>query len=51
MEMDSVDYRTFKTAKGVGCFAKDKNGFYFWDEKNIPSELKDSMFIEVFNKF
>lgn len=25
MKMDSVDYKTFKTEKGCGCFAKDKN--------------------------
>lgn len=33
MKMDSVDYKTFKTSKECSCFAKDKNGFYFWDDK------------------
>ncbi len=33
MKMDSVDYKTFKTSKECACFAKDKNGFYFWDDK------------------
>ena len=31
-KMEHVDYDTFKTKKGIGCFAKDKNGYYFWDE-------------------
>lgn len=43
MVMDSVDYQTFKTKIGIGCFAKDKNGFYFWDEKINLSELNDSV--------
>jgi hypothetical protein len=31
--LDMVDYKTFKTTTETGCFAKDKNGFYFQDEK------------------
>lgn len=38
MVMDSIDYKTFKTKKGIGCFAKDKNGYYFWDDKFLPSQ-------------
>ena len=38
LQMDSVDYATFKTAKGCGCYAKDKNSYYFWDSK---MELED----------
>ncbi len=42
MVMDSVDYKTFKTKKGIGCFAKDKNGYYFWDSKIEVTEITDS---------
>ncbi|MGX7668760.1 hypothetical protein [Flavobacterium pedocola] len=31
--LDMVDYETFKTTDEIGCFAKDKNGYYFRDEK------------------
>ena len=31
--MEKVDYKTFKTAVGIGPYAKDKNGYYSWDEK------------------
>jgi len=43
MVMDSVDYKTFKTEKGSGCFAKDKNGFYFWDKKIDLATINDSL--------
>jgi len=33
MEMKLIDYKTFRTKKGIGCFAKDKAGYYFWDSK------------------
>ncbi|AMR40055.1 DKNYY domain-containing protein [Elizabethkingia anophelis] len=34
MNTDTIfDYRSFKTCDNCGCYAKDKNGFYFWDEK------------------
>lgn len=45
MIMDSVDYESFTTKKGLGCFAKDKNGFYFWDNRININELNDS-FVE-----
>jgi hypothetical protein len=32
-EMNNIDYRTFKTCNDCGCISKDKNGYYFWDEK------------------
>ncbi len=41
--IDAIDYKTFKTKKGIGCFAKDKNGYYFWNEKIDLSELTDSI--------
>ena len=31
--MKNADYKTFKTALGIGPYAKDKNGYYSWDEK------------------
>lgn len=31
--MKNVDYKTFKTAVDIGPYAKDKNGYYAWDEK------------------
>lgn len=38
MKMDKVDYKTFRSCEECGCFAKDKNGYYFWDEKiNLDS--------------
>lgn len=44
MKMNSVDYKTFKTCDDCGCFAKDKNGYYFWDSKiditDIDEETK-----------
>lgn len=33
MKMDSVDYATFKTCNECNCYARDKNSFYFWDDK------------------
>jgi len=53
MKMDSVDYRSFKTCKGCGCFSKDKNGYYFWDTKmNLEEETyKETLkTIEKLNK-
>jgi hypothetical protein len=41
MVMDSVDYASFRTSKAVGCFAKDKKGYLFWDERMTPEELLD----------
>ena len=47
MKMDSIDYKTFITCDECGCYAKDKNGYYFWDEKidlkNIDSETKEKI--------
>ena len=39
MPLDSVDYASFKTKKGLGCYAKDKNSYYFWDKKMNKEEL------------
>ncbi|WP_313031514.1 DKNYY domain-containing protein [Soonwooa sp.] len=48
METDTIfDYRSFKTCDDCGCFAKDKNGYYFWDEKidinNIENKETESI--------
>lgn len=43
MIMDSVDYKSFRTKKGIGCFAKDKNGYYFWDRKLNSEDLQDNL--------
>jgi len=39
MKMDSIDYNTFKTCKDCSCFSKDKNGYYFGDEKMNIEEV------------
>ena len=40
MHADTIfDYHSFKTCKGCGSYAKDKNGFYFWDEKIKIDEI------------
>lgn len=39
MIMKQVDYQTFTTKKGIGCFAKDKNGYYFWDDLLDVNEI------------
>lgn len=33
MQMPDIDYKTFKTCDDCGCYAKDRNGYYFWDTK------------------
>ncbi len=51
MKMDSVDYKTFKTCLGCGCFAKDKNGYYFWDEKMDKNDfLNTEETLEIYKK-
>ncbi|GAA3516124.1 hypothetical protein GCM10022393_32670 [Aquimarina addita] len=50
MVMDHVDYKTFKTKKGVGCFAKDKNGYYFWGDTYTPSSDSDKESLLMINK-
>lgn len=47
MKMDHIDYQTFRTCDACGCFAKDKNGYYFWNEmidlKDIDGEIKEKI--------
>ena len=32
-ELGIVDYKSFKTKKGIGCFERDRVGIYNWDQK------------------
>lgn len=42
--LENVDYKTFTSLKGAGPYAKDKNGYYFWNELiYTKKELKDSI--------
>lgn len=50
MKMDSVDYSTFKTAKGLGCHAKDKNAYFFWDEKINLDDYKSEEELQIIEK-
>jgi hypothetical protein len=53
MVMDSVDYQSFRTSTEVGCFAKDKHGYLFWDERIRPEDIleqsKDSVLLKKLN--
>ncbi|WP_298137107.1 DKNYY domain-containing protein [Flavobacterium sp.] len=50
MKMDSVDYKTFKTCDDCSCFAKDKNGYYFWDSKIDLNEVNDDETKKIIEK-
>ncbi|WP_300671049.1 DKNYY domain-containing protein [Soonwooa sp.] len=42
MEADTIfDYHSFRTCDDCGCFAKDKKGYYFWDEKLDINAIED----------
>lgn len=41
LRMDSVDYASFIALTDCGCFAKDKNNLYFWDDKIQADEMMD----------
>jgi hypothetical protein len=53
MVIDSVDYQSFRTSTEVGCFAKDKYGYLFWDERIRPEDIleqsKDSVLLKKLN--
>ncbi|GEM_PF-1072250 len=42
MQMPDIDYKTFKTCADCGCYAKDRNGYYFWDTKIDPVQMSES---------
>ena len=51
MKLDSIDYKTFKTCFDCGCFAKDKNGYFFWDEKMDENDfLNTEETLEIYKK-
>jgi len=39
---DRLDYKTFKTITGPGCFSKDKNGYYSWGSKIKDEDLNEA---------
>lgn len=49
-KLDSIDYKTFKTIKNCGCFAKDKNGYYNWDSKIDKENYNDKYVKEAMKK-
>ncbi|MCV2445475.1 DKNYY domain-containing protein [Acinetobacter bereziniae] len=38
-QLKDADYATFKSGADVGCVAKDKNGYWFWDERKSWDDL------------
>lgn len=50
MRMDSIDYKTFKTCDECSCFAKDKNGYYFWDSKIDLKDINDEETKKIIEK-
>lgn len=51
--LKNVDYKTFRTAKNIGPYAKDKNEYYFWDDLITTEDLdiiKDSMLVATIKK-
>lgn len=54
IKMDNIDYKTFKTCNDCGCYAKDKNGYYFWADKidlnEIDSDVATTKIIEILKK-
>lgn len=38
-QLKDADYATFKSGADVGCIAKDKNGYWFWDERKSWDDL------------
>ena len=48
--MKNADYKTFKTAVGIGPYAKDKYGYYSWDEKIDTLNFENDGFKEAIKK-
>ena len=38
--LEQVDYETFTSVFGIGAYAKDKNGYYWWGDKIDTSNYK-----------
>lgn len=49
-KLDSIDYKTFRTVKNCGCFAKDKSGYYKWDSKIDKENYNDEYVKEAIKK-
>lgn len=47
--LENVDYKTFRTAKGFS-FAKDKHGYYFWDELITEESMEDTVVMNTLNR-
>lgn len=47
--IENVDLSTFFTLSGAGCFAKDKNHYFFWDDIVLIEDL-DSQSREFIDK-
>lgn len=50
MQMNSIDYKTFKTCDACSCYAKDKNGYYFWDSKIDLNDVDDEETKKIIEK-
>lgn len=50
--LENIDPLTFFSTKGAGCFAMDKNGFYFWGEPINEKDLaiEEIQYIELLKK-
>lgn len=46
--LDGIDYNSFYTTRGAGCFAKDKYGYYFWGDR-IDESNADSTALQYIN--
>lgn len=42
--LDQIDRESFFTVAEAGCFAKDKDGYYFWGDKIEENEMDDTYF-------
>jgi len=48
--MEDVDYKTFHTKIGIGAYAKDKNGYYYWGQKIDTANYDDEYTKEAIKK-
>jgi hypothetical protein len=40
-QLEDTDYATFKTQSDARCVAKDKKGYWFWNERKSRHDLND----------
>lgn len=48
--MEQADYKTFRTKIGIGAYAKDKNAYYYWDQKIDTANYDDEYTKEAIKK-